>query len=114
MANFEHTVKISASKSTFLFSKNVKTILILLFGYLKRLHVEFSPKLFLVWKKIKIFKILTAILYGKFKRSTYFDENITFVLSKDQSFRIQCTLMNPAQFFILVTYLVLQILLCNF
>ncbi len=38
--------------------------------------------------------------------STYFDENIIFVLSKDQSFRIRCTLMNPAQFLILVTHLI--------
>jgi hypothetical protein len=40
--------------------------------------------------------------------TTYFDENIIFVLSKDQTFRIRCTLMNPAQFLILVTHLLLQ------
>jgi hypothetical protein len=38
-------------------------------GYLKVLHVEFSSNLSLVWLKIKIFKILTAILYGKISRS---------------------------------------------
>ncbi len=37
--------------------------------------------------------------------TTYFGENIIFGLSKDQTFRIQCTLMNPAQFLILVTHL---------
>ncbi len=36
-------------------------------GYLKVLHVEFSSNLFSVWMKIKIFKILTAILYGKIR-----------------------------------------------
>jgi hypothetical protein len=36
--------------------------------------------------------------------TTYFDKNIIFVLSKDQTFRIRCTLMNPAQFLILVTH----------
>ncbi len=36
------------------------------FGYLKVLHVEFSENLSLVWLKIKFFKILSAILYGKF------------------------------------------------
>jgi hypothetical protein len=35
------------------------------FGYLKVLHVEFSSNLSLVWLKMKFFKILTAILYGK-------------------------------------------------
>jgi hypothetical protein len=39
------------------------------FGYLKVRHGEFSPNLSLVWLKIKFFKILTAILYGKFDRS---------------------------------------------
>jgi hypothetical protein len=38
-------------------------------GYLKVLHVEFSSNLSLVWLKIKFFKILTAILYGKITRS---------------------------------------------
>jgi hypothetical protein len=38
-------------------------------GYLKMLHVKFSANLLFVWLKIKIFKILTAILYGKFDRS---------------------------------------------
>jgi hypothetical protein len=36
---------------------------------------------------------------------TYFGENIIFGLSKDQTFRIRCTLMNLEQFFILVTHL---------
>jgi hypothetical protein len=37
--------------------------------------------------------------------TTYFGEIIIFELSKDQTFRIRCTLMNPEQFLILVTYL---------
>ncbi len=45
-------------------------------GYLKVLHVEFSSNLSLVWLKIKFFKILTAILYGKITRS-----RIQFILS---------------------------------
>ncbi len=40
-----------------------------------------------------------------FFSTTDFDENIIFVLSKDQTFRIRCTLMNPTQFLILVTHL---------
>jgi hypothetical protein len=40
--------------------------------------------------------------------TTYFGENIIFGLSKDQTFRIRCTLMNPAKFLILVTHLMLQ------
>ncbi len=36
--------------------------------------------------------------------TTYFGENIIFGLSKDQTFRIRCTLMNPAKFLILVTH----------
>ncbi len=39
--------------------------------------------------------------------STYFDEIIIFELSKDQTFRIWSTFMNPEQFLILVLYLVL-------
>jgi hypothetical protein len=39
--------------------------------------------------------------------STNFGEIIIFVVSKDQTFRIRCTLMNPEQFFILVPYLIL-------
>jgi hypothetical protein len=38
--------------------------------------------------------------------TTYFGEMIIFVVSKDQTFRIRCTLMNPEQFLILVTHLV--------
>ncbi len=37
--------------------------------------------------------------------TTYFDEIIIFELSKDQTFRIRCTLMNPEQILILVTHL---------
>ncbi len=37
--------------------------------------------------------------------TTYFGENMIFGLSKDQTFRIWCTLMNPAKFLILVTHL---------
>jgi hypothetical protein len=37
--------------------------------------------------------------------STYFDEIIIFELSKDQTFRIWSTFMNPEQFLILVLYL---------
>jgi hypothetical protein len=40
--------------------------------------------------------------------STNFDENIIFVLSKGQTFRIRSTFGNPAQFLILVTYLILD------
>jgi hypothetical protein len=39
--------------------------------------------------------------------TTYFDEIIIFELSKDQTFRIRCTLMNPKQILILVTHLLL-------
>ncbi len=39
--------------------------------------------------------------------TTYFGEIIIFVVSKDQTFRIRCTLMNPEQFLILVPYLFL-------
>ncbi len=39
--------------------------------------------------------------------TTYFGEIIIFVISKDQTFRIRCTLMNPEQFLILVPYLVI-------
>jgi hypothetical protein len=39
--------------------------------------------------------------------TTYFGEIIIFVVSKDQTFRIRCTLMNPEQFLILVPYLLL-------
>ncbi len=39
--------------------------------------------------------------------TTYFGEIIIFVVSKDHTFRIRCTLMNPEQFLILVTYLLL-------
>ncbi len=38
--------------------------------------------------------------------TTYFGEIIIFVVSKDQTFRIRCTLMNPEQFLILVTHLI--------
>jgi hypothetical protein len=41
--------------------------------------------------------------------TTYFDEIIIFKLSKDQTFRIRCTLVNPEQFSILVTHLILVI-----
>jgi hypothetical protein len=34
--------------------------------------------------------------------TTYFDEIIIFKLSKGQTFRIRCTLMNPEQILILV------------
>jgi hypothetical protein len=37
--------------------------------------------------------------------TTYFGENIIFRLSKNKTFRIRCTLMNPAKFLILVTHL---------
>jgi hypothetical protein len=37
--------------------------------------------------------------------TTYFDEIIIFELSKDQTFRIWSTFMNPEQFLILVLYL---------
>jgi hypothetical protein len=36
-----------------------------LFGYLKVRHVEFSPNLSLVWMKIELLEISSAILYGK-------------------------------------------------
>ncbi len=39
--------------------------------------------------------------------TTYFDENIIFVLSKGQTFRIRCTLVDPAQFLFLVLHLFL-------
>jgi hypothetical protein len=39
------------------------------FGYLKRLHVEFSSNLSLVWMKIEFLEISSAILYGKFTLS---------------------------------------------
>ncbi len=38
--------------------------------------------------------------------TTYFGKIIIFVVSKDQTFRIRCTLMNPEQFLILVPYLI--------
>ncbi len=38
--------------------------------------------------------------------TTYFGEIIIFVVSKDQTFKIRSTLMNPEQFLILVTHLV--------
>jgi hypothetical protein len=37
--------------------------------------------------------------------TTYFSEIIIFVVSKDQTFRIRCTLMNPEEFLILVPLL---------
>ncbi len=40
----------------------------------------------------------------------YFGEIIIFVVSKDQTFRIRCTLMNPEQFLILVPYLIFMFL----
>ncbi len=40
-----------------------------------------------------------------FFSTTYFGEIIIFELSKDQTFRIRCTLMNPEQILILVTHL---------
>ncbi len=40
--------------------------------------------------------------------STYFDEIIIFELSKDQTFRIWSTFMNPEQFLILVLYLLIS------
>ncbi len=40
-------------------------------------------------------------------RTTYFDEISIFGLSKDQTFRIWSTFMNPEQFLILVLYLML-------
>ncbi len=39
--------------------------------------------------------------------TTYFGEIIIFVVSKDQTFRVRCTLMNPEQFLILVPYLII-------
>jgi hypothetical protein len=39
--------------------------------------------------------------------TTYFGEIIIFVVSKNQTFRIRCTLMNPGQILILVPYLIL-------
>ncbi len=44
-----------------------------------------------------------------FFSTTYFGENIVFELSKDQTFTIRCTLMNPAKFLILVTHLNINI-----
>jgi hypothetical protein len=38
--------------------------------------------------------------------TTYFGEIIIFVVSKDQTFRIRCNLLNPEQFLILAPYLV--------
>jgi hypothetical protein len=38
--------------------------------------------------------------------TTYFDEISIFGLSKDQTFKIRCTLMNPEPILILVTHLV--------
>jgi hypothetical protein len=38
--------------------------------------------------------------------TTYFDENVIFELSDTQTFRTRSTFMNPAQFLILVTQLV--------
>ncbi len=49
--------------------------------------------------------------------TTYFGQIIIFVVSKDQTFRIRCTLMNPEQFLILVPYLILYgnaNFICNF
>jgi hypothetical protein len=40
-----------------------------------------------------------------FISSAYFDKIIIFGLSKDQTFRIRSTFMNPGQFLILVTHL---------
>ncbi len=40
--------------------------------------------------------------------STYFDEISIIGLSKDQTFRIWSTFMNPEQFLILVPYLVVK------
>jgi hypothetical protein len=45
--------------------------------------------------------------------TTYFGEIIIFVVSKDQTFRIRCTLVNPEQFLILVTHLVVSFKLFN-
>ncbi len=50
-------------------------------------------------------------------RTTYFDEISIFWLSKDQTFRIWSTFMNPEQFLILVPYLILwenEVLFCNY
>ncbi len=40
--------------------------------------------------------------------STYFDKISIFGLSKDQTFRIWSTFMNPEQFLILVPYLLIN------
>jgi hypothetical protein len=42
--------------------------------------------------------------------TTYFGEIIIFVVSKEQTFRIRCTLMNPEQFLISVPYLLLNVI----
>ncbi len=47
-----------------------------------------------------------ARIWGIFFSSTDFDEISIFGLSKDRTFRIWSTLMNPEQFLILVTYLI--------
>jgi hypothetical protein len=39
--------------------------------------------------------------------TTYFGEIIIFELSKDQTFRIRCTLMDPEQILILLTHLLI-------
>ncbi len=62
--------KLKKLPNFFIFDKLFSILLwISWIGYLKVLHVEFSSNLSLVWLKIKFFKILTAILYGKFDRS---------------------------------------------
>jgi hypothetical protein len=40
--------------------------------------------------------------------TTYFGEIIIFVVNKDQTFRIRCTLMNPEEFLILVPHLIIE------
>jgi hypothetical protein len=50
-------------------------------------------------------KVAAGIWAMHIFRSTYFGEISIFGVSKDQTFRIWSTLMNPEQFLLLVTYL---------
>ncbi len=58
---------------------------------------KFGSKAEICWKLEDLFSTI------------YFDEIIIFELSKDQTFRIRCTLMNPEQILILVTHLTLLV-----
>jgi hypothetical protein len=51
-----------------------------------------------------------GILAMHFFSSAYFDEIRIFGLSKDQTFRIWSTFMNPEQFLILVTQMIQSII----